>query len=102
MNILLDACAALTAALLGACPTVTLLATSREPIRAAGEITWQVPSLSLDDEAVELFIDRARQITAGLRDHRRQCGDSRRDLPCASTACRSRSNSPQRVSAPCR
>jgi len=59
---LVDACAALMAALLGACPTVTLLATSREPIRAAGEITWQVPSLSLDDEAVDLFIDRARQI----------------------------------------
>ncbi len=63
---LVDACAALTAALLGACPTVTLLATSREPIRAAGEITWQVPSLSLDDEAVELFIDRARQIRPDL------------------------------------
>jgi predicted ATPase/class 3 adenylate cyclase/DNA-binding CsgD family transcriptional regulator len=57
-----DACATLAAALLGACPAVTLLATSREPIRAVGEITWQVPSLSLDDEAIELFIDRARQV----------------------------------------
>ena len=46
--------------MLGACPGVTLLATSREPIRAAGEFTWQVPSLSLTDEAIELFIDRAR------------------------------------------
>ena len=59
---LADACAAMAAALLGACPAVTLLATSREPIRAAGEITWGVPSLSLDDEAIELFIDRARQV----------------------------------------
>ena len=37
---LADACATMAAALLGACPAVTLLATSREPIRAAGEITW--------------------------------------------------------------
>ena len=59
---LADACAAMAAALLGACPTVTLLSTSREPIRAAGEITWGVPSLSLDGEAIELFIDRARQV----------------------------------------
>ena len=57
-----DACATLAAALLGGCPAVTLLATSREPIRAVGEITWQVPSLSLDDEAIDLFIDRARQV----------------------------------------
>jgi predicted ATPase len=57
-----DACATLAAALLSACPALTLLATSREPIRAVGEITWQVPSLSLDDEAIELFIDRARQV----------------------------------------
>ena len=56
-----DACAALAAAMLAACPALTLLATSREPIRAAGEITWQVPSLSLADEAIELFTDRARR-----------------------------------------
>jgi predicted ATPase len=28
----------------------------------AGELTWQVPSLSLDDEAIELFVDRARLV----------------------------------------
>ena len=56
------ACATLAVALLGECPAVKLLATSRESIRAVGEITWQVPSLSLDDEAIELFIDRARQV----------------------------------------
>jgi predicted ATPase/class 3 adenylate cyclase/DNA-binding CsgD family transcriptional regulator len=57
---LLDACAALTVALLSACPGVTLLATSREPIGVPGEVTWRVPSLSLADEAIELFTDRAR------------------------------------------
>ncbi len=55
------ACAELATTLLSACPAITLLATSREPIRAIGEITWPVPSLALDDEAVELFTDRARQ-----------------------------------------
>jgi predicted ATPase/class 3 adenylate cyclase/DNA-binding CsgD family transcriptional regulator len=59
---LLDACAALAGALLGACPAVTLLVTSREPLRVAGEIAWQVPSLSLADEAIELFTDRARHV----------------------------------------
>ena len=58
---LAHACATTVTAILGACPAVTLLATSREPIRAVGEITWLVPSLSLHDEAVELFTDRARQ-----------------------------------------
>lgn len=59
---LLDACASLVAALLGACPAVTFLATSREPLRVAGEAAWQVPSLSLADEAIELFTDRARNV----------------------------------------
>ena len=53
--------AALITALLSACPGLTLLATSREPIGVAGEVTWRVPSLSLDDEAIELFVDRARR-----------------------------------------
>jgi predicted ATPase len=39
---------------------VTMLTTSREPIGVAGEVTWWVPSLSLADEAIELFTDRAR------------------------------------------
>lgn len=57
---LLDACADLTVALLGACPQLTILTTSREPLGVAGELTWRVPSLSLADEAIELFVDRAR------------------------------------------
>jgi predicted ATPase/DNA-binding CsgD family transcriptional regulator len=58
---LLDASAALTNALLGAAAGLTLLATSREPIGVAGEVSWRVPSLSLRDEAIELFTDRARR-----------------------------------------
>ena len=57
---LLDACAELVIALLGACPQLTILTTSREPIGVAGESTWRVPSLALADEAIELFVDRAR------------------------------------------
>jgi class 3 adenylate cyclase len=55
---LLDACADLAIALLGGAPGLTLLATSREPIGVAGEVSWRVPSLSLTDEAIELFTDR--------------------------------------------
>ena len=58
---LLDASAELVVALLGAAPGLTLLATSREPIGVAGEVSWRVPSLSVPDEAIELFVDRARR-----------------------------------------
>ena len=58
---LLDASAELVVALLGAAPGLTVLATSREPIGVAGEVSWRVPSLSLADEAIELFVDRARR-----------------------------------------
>ena len=64
---LLDACAALVVALQGGCPAVTLVATSREPIGVAGEVSWRVPSLSLADEAIELFTDRARQVRPDFR-----------------------------------
>jgi predicted ATPase/class 3 adenylate cyclase/DNA-binding CsgD family transcriptional regulator len=57
---LLDACAELVVALLGAAPGLTVLATSREPIGVSGEAIWRVPSLSVADEAIELFADRAR------------------------------------------
>ena len=57
---LLDVCAELVIALLGASPQLTILTTSREPIGVAGESTWRVPSLALADEAIELFVDRAR------------------------------------------
>ncbi len=59
---LLDASAALVNALLAAAAGLTLLTTSREPIGVAGEVSWRVPSLSLADEAIELFTDRARRV----------------------------------------
>ena len=59
---LLDASAQLAVALLGACPGLTLLGTSREPIGVPGEVTWRIPSLSLADEAIDLFTDRARRV----------------------------------------
>jgi predicted ATPase/class 3 adenylate cyclase/DNA-binding CsgD family transcriptional regulator len=64
---LLDACAALVAALQGGCPAVTLVATSREPIGVPGEVSWRVPSLSLADEAIELFADRAGRVRPDFR-----------------------------------
>jgi predicted ATPase/DNA-binding CsgD family transcriptional regulator len=60
--------------LLRACPGLRVLATSREPLGAAGEIAWRVPSLSLpwpvqpnpgesgvQSEAVRLFLERATE-----------------------------------------
>jgi predicted ATPase/class 3 adenylate cyclase/DNA-binding CsgD family transcriptional regulator len=57
---LLDASAELVVALLGAAQGLTVLATSREAIGVAGEVSWRVPSLALADEAIDLFVDRAR------------------------------------------
>jgi predicted ATPase/class 3 adenylate cyclase/DNA-binding CsgD family transcriptional regulator len=59
---LLDAAAALTIELLGRCSSLTILATSREPLGVPGEASWRVPPLSLADEAIELFTDRARRV----------------------------------------
>jgi len=64
-----DAVAALCEALLTAVDDVRVLATSREPIRAAGEACFRLPPLALPatgdpaggSEAVTLFADRARQ-----------------------------------------
>jgi predicted ATPase/class 3 adenylate cyclase/DNA-binding CsgD family transcriptional regulator len=63
---LVDATAGLVAELFRICPGLTLLATSREPLGVSGEVTWGVPSLSLSDEAIELFDDRARRARPGF------------------------------------
>jgi predicted ATPase/class 3 adenylate cyclase/DNA-binding CsgD family transcriptional regulator len=58
---LLEASAALVTDMLASCSKVTILTTSREPLLVPGEANWGVPSLSLADEAIELFSDRARR-----------------------------------------
>jgi predicted ATPase/DNA-binding CsgD family transcriptional regulator len=69
----IGAAAELCAGLLAACDDVRVLATSREPLRLAGEARYRLGPLSLpgpDDpeaggsEAVALFADRARQADA--------------------------------------
>ncbi|MCK5314015.1 MAG: hypothetical protein KAJ53_02785, partial [Anaerolineales bacterium] len=69
---IIDACAQLAETLLQACPQLEILATSREGLAIPGEVTYQVPSLSLhakespspeelfSSEAVHLFSERAR------------------------------------------
>src|SRR5713226_8556630 len=69
---LLSPCAELTYALLRTCPNLSILATSREGLGMAGELTYYVAGLSLPDprglpdlehltqfEAVRLFVERA-------------------------------------------
>jgi predicted ATPase/class 3 adenylate cyclase/ribosome-binding protein aMBF1 (putative translation factor) len=47
------------------CPEVRIVATSREPMRVAPEVTWQVPPLRLE-HARELFVQRAHAAHAAL------------------------------------
>ena len=56
---LVEPTARLAAQLLKGCEGVSVLATSREPLRVPGELTWRVPPLTRD-EALRLFADRAR------------------------------------------
>ena len=76
---LIEPVAHLVQALLGHCPRLTVLATSREPLRIPGEVTWRVPSLSLpslaelsssgeaiEAESVRLFVVRAGHAAPGF------------------------------------
>jgi predicted ATPase/DNA-binding SARP family transcriptional activator/Tfp pilus assembly protein PilF len=53
--------ATLAESLLRACPRLTVLATSREPLGVPGEATWRVPSLS-PAGAMALFTERAQGV----------------------------------------
>ncbi|MGH3767500.1 MAG: ATP-binding protein [Pseudonocardiaceae bacterium] len=87
---LVAACAELADALLRACPSLTVLVTSRAPLGVPGETAWRVPSMSLpatalgqsaqfqstqgqpaevlrQSDAVGLFLDRARQVRPDFR-----------------------------------
>ncbi len=66
---LIEACAELADAMLGSCPELRVLATSREPLGVSGETLWPVSPLSVPEtededprryEAVRLFLDRAK------------------------------------------
>ncbi|MEP7356589.1 MAG: hypothetical protein ABI847_05075, partial [Anaerolineales bacterium] len=61
---LIEACAALAAHLLGACPRLKLLCSSREALGLPGETAYRVPSLSLPDPAQPLSLDSLRQSEA--------------------------------------
>jgi predicted ATPase/DNA-binding SARP family transcriptional activator len=51
--------------LLATCPRVRMLATSREPLRLAGEQQYEVPVLDPED-AIELFTARARTVAPSV------------------------------------
>ena len=64
----IEPCARLVDDLLRTCPSLTVMATSREPLGVAGEVTYRVPSLQVDGpgHAVALFVDRARRSRPGF------------------------------------
>jgi predicted ATPase len=66
----LDAVAELVEAVLTRAPTVKVVATSREGLRARAEHLWVVPSLSVREgassAAVKLFAERAREVAVGF------------------------------------
>ncbi len=70
---LIEGAAHLVDTIARACPKVRILATSRTPLRSAGDVTYQVPPLGMprssaagsdenldDSDAVRFFVDRAR------------------------------------------
>jgi predicted ATPase/class 3 adenylate cyclase len=81
---LVEECARVADALLRGCPNVRILATSREVLGVAGEVSWRIPSLPVPSdresvsgeqaikfEAVRLFVDRAMAVSPSfaLSDH---------------------------------
>ncbi len=76
----IDGCAEFVDRVLRFCPNVTVLATTREPLRVSGEIVWRVPPLYVpapdarmdfdelsETEAVRLFLDRAQLAAPDFR-----------------------------------
>ncbi len=63
---LVEACASLCETLVTRCYGLTILATSRIPLRIAAENVLPVPPLAIEDEAPQLFVDRARSSNAGF------------------------------------
>jgi predicted ATPase/DNA-binding SARP family transcriptional activator len=74
MLLILDNCehlilpsAQLVNALLQACPELQVLCTSREVLGLTGEVIYPVPSLTIDEEAVRLFVERATAAAPAFR-----------------------------------
>ncbi len=63
---LVDACAALADTVLRAAPGVTLLATSRQPLDAQGEHAFPLAPLPAEDDATDLFAQRAAAVLPGF------------------------------------
>ena len=63
---LVDACAAFADAVLRAAPGVTLLATSRQPLDAQGEHAFPLLPLPAEDDAADLFAQRAAAVVPGF------------------------------------
>ena len=75
---LVHVCAEVVGRVLGACPGVRVIATSRVPLGVDGELVYNVPPLSLPVEenatanqilhcdAVAMFVDRARSVQPGF------------------------------------
>jgi predicted ATPase len=88
---LIGATASLVDSLLRGAPRLTVLATSREPLRVPGEVVFRVPSLGIPDpdreeepnallryEAVRLFVERAGAVAPGfVLDHETAPGVAR-------------------------
>jgi predicted ATPase len=91
---LIGPCAELAGRLLGSCPRLRILATSRAPLGIAGESVWDVRPLAVpafgstrsadavaDAEAVRLFVDRASRVLPGF-------GLTDRNAPAIVQICR--------------
>jgi predicted ATPase/DNA-binding NarL/FixJ family response regulator len=63
---LVDACAAFADVVLRAAPGVTLLATSRQPLDAQGEHAFPLRPLPAEDDAADLFAQRAAAVVPGF------------------------------------
>jgi predicted ATPase/DNA-binding XRE family transcriptional regulator len=72
--------AAVVYALLGHCPNLRIVATSREPLRVTGERIFRLGPLS-PDRALELFVERAKAVAPYLQ-------FQGRDLDVAGLICR--------------
>jgi predicted ATPase/DNA-binding CsgD family transcriptional regulator len=74
-----NAAAELCVTLLMSCPDLHVLATSRAPLEAPGEVSWRIPPMSrpgvamtrcaedlMGSDATELFVDRARRVRSTI------------------------------------